>query len=68
MSIDERIERLAERQEALTESVELLRGSVTDLTAIVLAQADRERARQERDRKYLTLIADVLKSWAGNGE
>jgi hypothetical protein len=74
MTIDERLEKLVERHEALAQSVELLAGSTRDLRAVVEAQIARERERDEqergrrdRDRQYLRAIADVLKHWA-NGE
>lgn len=63
-----------ERLAALTMNVELLAGSTSDLRAVIVAQIDRDREREERDRKreerdrkYLNLVADILKHWA-NGE
>lgn len=67
MTIDERLEKLVGRHEAMAESVELLAASTRDLRAVVEAQIQRGRERDERDRQYLSLIADVLKQWA-NGE
>ncbi|HEX4545750.1 MAG TPA: hypothetical protein VH110_05280 [Candidatus Acidoferrum sp.] len=62
-------EQFEERHRALAESVELLAGSTRDLRAVVEADLARTRERAERDRKYLDVIADVLKRWASeNGE
>lgn len=67
MTIDERLEKLVGRHEALAQSVELLAGSTRDLRAIIEAEMSRNRERDERDRQYLSAIADVLKHWA-NGD
>jgi hypothetical protein len=67
MTIDERLEKLVGRHEALAQSVELLAASTRDLRAVVEAQIARERERDERDRQYLRALADVLKQWA-NGK
>jgi hypothetical protein len=64
MNIDERLDRLAEKQQALTESVELLRGSVSDLGAIVHAMVDDTREHRKRDQDYMRILAQVLNSWA----
>lgn len=75
MTIDERLEKLVERHEALRESVELLAGSTSDLRAVIEAETQRGRERDQldrdrlaRDREYLKLIADVLKHWANGQE
>jgi len=65
--IDRRIDRLAERQQALSESVELLSGSVRDLTAVVHAMVADTQERRERDKQYFAALAGLFKSWAGNG-
>jgi hypothetical protein len=44
MTIDERLERLTERHEALTETVELIAGMQRDLTAAVTQDAENIRA------------------------
>lgn len=74
MTIDERLERLVERHEALAESVDMLVASTRDLRAVAeaaLRRGEEERARQreqrERDAQYLRAISEVLKHWA-NGE
>jgi hypothetical protein len=59
------LERLVERHEALAESIELLRGSVSDLTAIVHAQATNLKEQRARDRQYFLALSDLLRSWAG---
>lgn len=66
---DRRIERLTERHEALAQSVELLRGSVSDLTAVARVLVNDTRERESRDRQYFRALAGLLSSWAGeNGE
>lgn len=62
---DRRIERLTERHEALAQSVELLRGSVSDLTASVHAMVADTRERETRDRQYFKALAALLGSWGG---
>ena len=64
---DRRIDALTTRHEALAESVELLRGSVSDLTASVHAMVRNTHERGERDRQYLEALADLLKFWAQGG-
>ena len=51
MTIDERLEKLTERHEALTQSVELLR----------IAQADTDKRFRETERRF-TQIADLFVS------
>lgn len=65
MTTDERLDRLVDRHEALAESIELLRGSVSDLTAIVHAQTTNLAETRERDRQYFLALADLLRAWAG---
>ena len=61
---DHRIDAITTRHEALAESVELLRGSLSDLTASVHAMVRDTHERAERDRQYLDAIADLPKFWA----
>ena len=63
---DARIARLLERHEALSQTVELLQGSVSDLTAITHNLAADTKERRERDRQYFHFLAQLLGSW-GNG-
>lgn len=56
------------KHKALAESVELLAASARDLRATVEAEVQRDRERDQRDQKFLGLIADVLKHWANGGE
>lgn len=74
MTIDERLDRLVERHEALAQSVDLLVGSTRDLRVIAeaaLRRGEDERVRaqeqRERDAQYLRAISEILKHWA-NGE
>jgi hypothetical protein len=68
-TVDQRLERLVERHEALVETMELLRGSVSDLTAIVHAETKNLREQRERDRQYFLALSDLLRSWGGeNGK
>lgn len=74
LTIDQRLEKLVERHEALSQTVELLADSTRDLRAVVEAEIGRGRERDqrqherdERDRKYLLALSDVLKHWA-NGD
>jgi len=62
---DKKIEKLTERHTALAESVELLRGSVSDLTAIVHAIAQDTKEQKERDKRHFTALASLLENWAG---
>lgn len=64
-NIDQRLDRLVERHEALTESIELLRGSVSDLTAITHALVANQGEQRDRDRQYFLALAQLLKAWAG---
>lgn len=64
-----------ERLEALTMHLELLSDSTRDLRAVVEAEIardrkrdERQKEREERDRKYLNAIGDVLKHWANGIE
>jgi len=52
------------KHKALAESVEMLAASARDLRAVVEAQIGRERARDERSGRYLTMLADVFKAWS----
>ena len=65
LTIDERLERLVERHEALAQSVEMLRGSVSDLTAVVHTLAADTKERKERDKQYMLALASLLQGWAG---
>ena len=67
MTIDERLERLVERHEALAQSVDLLVLSSRDLRAVAEAALRRQQEQRERDAQYLRAISEVLKHWA-NGE
>jgi hypothetical protein len=55
-----------EKQKALTESVELLAGSTRDLRAVVVAQLEREKLREEVSARYLGMLSDVLKAWSAD--
>lgn len=69
MTIDERLDRLVERHEALAQSVDLLVHSVRDLRAVAEAGLIRQQERRDRDAQYLRAISEVLKHWAnGDGE
>ena len=68
MTNEELIARLAERQQALAESVELLRGSVSDLTASVHAMVRDTTERRARDRQYFHVLAQLFEHWGGNGD
>jgi hypothetical protein len=63
MSSDE-MEYWTQKHKALAETVEMLAASAHDLRAVVEAQVARERARDERSSRYLTMLADVFKAWA----
>lgn len=67
MTIDERLEKLVERHEALAQSVDLMVGSMRDLRVIAEAALTRQQEQRERDAQYLRAISEVLKHWA-NGE
>jgi hypothetical protein len=62
--IDERLQALAESMELLAASSHDLRASVEALAASEHETAEAARANRERDAKYLSLIADVMKQWA----
>jgi hypothetical protein len=67
MTIDERLEALVERHEALAQSVDLLVLSSRDLRAVAEAALRRQQEQRERDAQYLRAIGEVFKHWA-NGE
>lgn len=54
------------RHKALAESVEMLAASSRDMRAVVEAQIARERARDERSARYLSMLAGVLKAWSAD--
>jgi hypothetical protein len=67
--LEEADERIRERHEALAQSVELLRGSVSDLTAVAHQLVADRKEERERDRQYLKALASLLEHWAGrNGD
>jgi hypothetical protein len=79
MSFDERMDRLAERQQALTESVELLTKDVHDMQAtmqtMLSAMNNMQIASAVADAKERTLrlallrgVNEFLRGMAGNGE
>ena len=53
-----------QRIEAIAMNLELLSGSVSDLTASVHALVARDREQNERDREYMLVLSEVLKAWA----
>ena len=66
---EQRIAKLTERHEALSQSVELLQGSVSDLTAIVRTFAEDTKEQKERDKHHFIALADLLRNWSGeNGK
>lgn len=64
LTIDQRLEKLVERHEALSQTVELIAASTRDLRVVVEAEIERQQQRNKRDRQYLKLVAAVLEHWA----
>jgi predicted nucleic acid-binding Zn-ribbon protein len=60
--------RLTERQQALAESVEMLNHGFVELSSMVRGNLIAIRELRERDKQYFRALAQLLESWAGNGD
>ena len=64
VTIDERLGRLAEHHEALTQSVELLTSDLRDLQAVVRELARQHGGLARRNEKLESLVTDIAEGTA----